>query len=197
LKIVFRSAPKKVSLATKVKTGSPKASRNRLITYFCIAMKNKQLIREQRYQIQSLLQVDTPKKKIAELVGTSVGSIYREISRNRGKRGYSAAIAQEYCDIRKERYQRKRKLTDSMEKHIRDKLTEEQWSPQQIIGQAKLQCIPMISHERIYQLIRNDRQAGGVLWKHTRHKLKHRKRPVIGKQISIKTKYLSNRDLYR
>lgn len=29
---------------------------------------------------------------------------------------------------------------------------------------------------------------GGLLWKHTRHKLKHRKRPVTGKQTSIKNK---------
>jgi IS30 family transposase len=77
-------------------------------------MKNKQLIREQRYQIQSLLQVDTPKKKIAELVSTSVSSIYREIARNKGKRGYWASIAQEYCDIRKERYNKKRKLAGAM-----------------------------------------------------------------------------------
>jgi IS30 family transposase len=151
-------------------------------------MKNKQLIREQRYQIQSLLQVGTPKKKIAELIGTSVSTVYREIARNQGKRGYSANIAQECCDLRKERYKKKRKWTSSMEKYIINKLTDEQWSPQQIVGQAKLDNIPMVSHERIYQLIRKDKSEGGQLWKHTRHGLKHRKRPVSGKQVSIKNK---------
>ncbi|MDR1527194.1 MAG: IS30 family transposase [Dysgonamonadaceae bacterium] len=151
-------------------------------------MKNKQLTREQRYQIQSLLQVNTSKKKIAELVATSPSSIYREIARNKGKRGYSAAIAQEYCDIRKERYRRNRKMTNPMERHIRDKLTNEQWSPQQIVGHAKLHHIPMVSHERIYQLIRKDKSNGGRLWTQTRHKLKHRKRPVSGKQVNIKNK---------
>ncbi|KAA6342420.1 hypothetical protein EZS27_009821 [termite gut metagenome] len=46
----------------------------------------------------------------------------------------------------------------------------------------------MVSHERIYQFIRQDKADGGLLWKHTRHKLKHRKRPVTGKQINIKNK---------
>jgi IS30 family transposase len=75
-----------------------------------------------------------------------------------------------------------------MEKHIRDKLTGEQWSPRQIVGQAKLTQIPMVSHEHIYQLIRKDRAEGGILWKHTRHQLKHRKKSVTGKQVSIKNK---------
>jgi len=35
-----------------------------------------------------------------------------------------------------------------------------------------------LSHETIYKLIRKDKQNGGELYKHCRHKLKHRKRPV-------------------
>jgi IS30 family transposase len=75
-----------------------------------------------------------------------------------------------------------------MEKDIRNKLTTDQWSPQQICGQAKLQGINMVSHERIYELIRKDKADGGTLWKRTRHKLKHRKSPLRGKQIRIKNK---------
>ncbi|KAA6320922.1 hypothetical protein EZS27_029365 [termite gut metagenome] len=151
-------------------------------------MKNKQLISPQRYQIQSLLQVGTSKKKIAELVNTSVSTVYREIVRNKSKRGYTAAYAQEECDLRKERYKGKRRLTPEMERAIKKQLTTDQWSPQQICGRAKIQGLPMVSHERIYQLIRKDKADGGTLWKHTRHKLKHRKRPLNGKQISIKNK---------
>jgi IS30 family transposase len=151
-------------------------------------MKNKQLTREQRYQIQSLLQVDTQKKKIAEVVGTSESTVYREIKRNKGKRGYTAASAQEYCDIRKERYRGHRKMPPFIEKYIREKISTEQWSPQQIVGYAKSQGIAMVSHERIYQLIRKDKTDKGILWKHTRHQLKHRKKPVGGKQVSIKNK---------
>jgi IS30 family transposase len=75
-----------------------------------------------------------------------------------------------------------------MEKHIRDKLTGEQWSPQQIAGQAKPENMPMVSHGRICQFIRKDKREGGRLWKHTRHRLRHRKRPVSGKQPGIRNK---------
>jgi len=151
-------------------------------------MKNKQLTSAQRYQIQSLLQVKTSKKKIAELIDTSVSTVYREISRNKSKRGYKAKYAQEESDLRKERYKGNRRLTDAMERHIYKCLTQDQWSPEQICGQAKLQGIQMVSHERIYQLIRADKAKGGTLWEHTRHRLKHRKRPVTGKQINIRNK---------
>jgi IS30 family transposase len=87
-------------------------------------------------------------------------------------------LAQEYCDIRKERYRGRRKMTHSMEKYIREKITTEQWSPRQTVGYAKSQGIPMVSHERIYQLIRKDKADKGILWKHIRHRLKHRKKPV-------------------
>jgi len=117
-------------------------------------MKNKQLTSAQRYQIQSLLQVKTSKKKIAELIDTSVSSVYREISRNKSKRGYKAKYAQQESDMRKERYKGNRKLTASMQQYIRKRIEEDQWSPEQICGQAKLDGIQMVSHERIYQLIR-------------------------------------------
>ncbi|KAA6313764.1 hypothetical protein EZS27_035514 [termite gut metagenome] len=104
------------------------------------------------------------------------------------KRGYRAAAAQELCDIRKERYRGNRKFTPGMERHIRDRLTDTPWSPQQIVGEAALHDIPMVSHERIYEFIPQEKTPGGELWKHTRHRLKHRKRPVGGKQVNIRNK---------
>ena len=50
----------------------------------------------------------------------------------------------------------------------------------------------MVSHERIYQYIREDKQKGGSLYKHTRHRLKHRKRPVGGKKVIIPDKVSIN-----
>lgn len=43
----------------------------------------------------------------------------------------------------------------------------------------------MVSHERIYQFIRDDKLNGGCIYKSLRHQLKHRKRPV-GKHYPIK-----------
>nr|WP_165004348.1 IS30 family transposase [Seramator thermalis] len=58
------------------------------------------------------------------------------------------------------------------------KLIREDWSPKQISGYLKKQENIALSHETIYKLIRKDKQNGGELYKHCRHKLKHRKRPV-------------------
>ena len=46
----------------------------------------------------------------------------------------------------------------------------------------------MVSPERIYQFIREDKREGGSLWKECRHQLKHRKRPVGGKKVIIPDK---------
>jgi len=152
-------------------------------------MKNKQLTSTQRNQIEVLLQTKTPIKRVAQLLGTDKSTIYREISRNKRKRGsYSAIFAQQLCKERQERFGRDRKFTIEMKKLIVEKLTKEQWSPEQIVGFAEQNKIPMVSHERIYQFIREDKKNDGLLWTHTRHKLKHRKRPVAGKQTNIKNK---------
>jgi transposase, IS30 family len=159
----------------------------RLNQYFCFAMKNKHLTLIQRNQIQVLLQTKTPIKVISRLLDTHKSTIYREIRRNK-RRYYSAVYAQQLSTERKERFGRKRKFTSQMKKTIIDKMTNEQWSPKQIVGYSKINNIAMVSHESIYQLIRQDKKEGGALWTHTRHKLKHRKRPVSGKQVKIKNK---------
>lgn len=159
----------------------------RLNQYFCFAMKNKHLTLVQRKQIQVLLQTKTRVKRIAELLDTDKSTIYREIRRNK-RRTYCADYAQQLSTERKERFARKRRFTPQMHTSIIEKMTKEQWSPRQIIGYSKINGIPMVSHESIYKLIRQDKKEGGSLWTHTRHRLKHRKRPVGGKQITIKNK---------
>ena len=173
--------------ATKVKEGARKLPLVRLNQYFCFAMKNKHLTSIQRNQIEVLLQTKTPIKKISQLLDTHQSTIYREIRRNK-RRSYSAVYAQQLSTERKERFGRKRKFTSQMMKTINDKMTNEQWSPKQIVGYSKINNIAMVSHESIYQLIRQDKKEGGTLWTHTRHKLKHRKRPLNGKKVNIKNK---------
>lgn len=151
-------------------------------------MKNKHLTLTQRNQIDVLLQTNTSIKKVAQLLDTDKSTIYREISRNNGKRSYLASFAQQLCTERKERFGRLRRFTNQARRFVIEKLENEQWSPKQIVGFAELNNIPMVSHERIYQFIRQDKKEGGLLWTQTRHKLKHRKRPVTGKQVNIKNK---------
>jgi len=173
-------------LAAKVKGGCPPFLR--ITFYFCFAMKNKQLNPVQRNQIEVLLQTKTPVKLIASLLETDKSTIYREIKRNKGKRAYSAKLAQELSDERKERFGRCRSFTDHMKRVVSDKLVTEQWSPKQIVGFCKRNGQPMVSHETIYGFIRDDKKAGGQLWTHTRHGLKHRKRPKAGRQANIANK---------
>jgi len=143
---------------------------------------------EQRYTIARMLQAGYAKKDICTAIGKDKSVLSRELSRNSSKRGYSAALAEEYANERKERFRRHRKFTETIRKYVIKQLTEEQWSPEQIVGDGKRRGINTVSHERIYQFIREDKRAGGSLWKHCRHRLKHRKRPVGGKKVIIPDK---------
>ncbi len=149
----------------------------------------KQITREQRYQIEAYIESGMSKKFIAEKLFIHPSSIYREIKRNAHKKGgYSAKHALMLADERKERFKRHRKFSNKIERDIRSFIEDEQWSPEQIIGHCKRKGIPMVSHERIYQYVREDKANGGTLYKNMRHRLKHRKRPVGDKQIPIRNR---------
>ena len=146
------------------------------------------LTKEQRYTIARMLQAGCAKKDICTAIGKDKSVLSRELKRNSSKRGYSAALAQEYANERKERFRRPRKFTKEVQAHVEKRMKEDQWSPEQIAGDAKQRGMDMVSIERIYQYIREDKLAGGTLWKHCRHRLKHRKRPVGGKKVIIPDK---------
>ena len=145
--------------------------------------KKEHLTREQRYQISALLQAGHKQKEIAEIIGKDKSVVCRELQRNRGKHGYHPALAHQMAEERKERFNRPRKFTDAVRKRIVADLSNEQYSPEQIVGLAKREGRPMVSHTRIYQFIREDKMNGGKLYTHLRHRLKHRKRPVGGASI--------------
>ena len=146
------------------------------------------ITKEQRYVIARMLQAGYAKKDICTAIGKDKSVLSRELKRNSSKRGYSAALAEEYANERKERFRRNRKFTEAIKRHVVKYLTEEQWSPEQIVGDAIKHGVEMVSCERIYQFIREDKRSGGSLWKQCRHKLKHRKRPVGGKKVIIPNK---------
>ena len=146
------------------------------------------LTKEQRYTIARMLQGGYAKKDICVAIGKGKSVLSRELRRNSSKRGYSASLAHEYANERKERFRTDRKFTETVKRHVVKYLTEEQWSPEQIVGDAQRRGIEMVCVERIYQFIREDKRKGGSLWKHCRHQLKHRKRPVGGKKVIIPDK---------
>ena len=146
----------------------------------------KHLTREQRYAIQALNRLKVSKRKIAEEVGVHKSTIYRELKRNASKRSYQAEKAQMYANERKERFSTNRKFTANIKKLVVEYITKEQWSPEQIVGYCKKNGVEIVSVERIYQFIREDKKQGGNIYKHLRHQLKHRKRGINSNKIRIK-----------
>lgn len=152
-------------------------------------MKYQHLTESQRYEIGAYLKCNKSQKFIAEQLGVSQSCISRELKRNKLKRGsYNPKKAQEVAIIRKERFCNNRRFTRGVKDFIDEKLTQEQWSPEQISGYCDKHKISMVSIERIYQYIRQDKKNGGKLYLQLRHQLKHRKRPVSGKHEVIKNK---------
>ena len=143
----------------------------------------------QRYEIEALLKAGYKANFVANQLDVNKSTIYRELNRNRTKTGiYSALSAHEYSQERKERFSRNRKFSPEMERFIRDKLSDQQWSPEQITGYCKRKNIPMVSHERIYQFIYQDKAVGGQLYKHLRVSKMYRKRYGSGKNKRIRIK---------
>ena len=139
------------------------------------------LSKQQRYSIYQLKKQSMKQSKIAEIIGVSQATISKELSRNRNSLGhYVVKDAQMFADMRKKRFTYKRKFSKKMEEYIRDKIENDQWSPEQIKGYAEVNGLAMVSIERIYQFIREDKANGGSLYKHCRNKLKHRKRNIYG-----------------
>jgi len=131
--------------------------------------KYSHLNQGQRHRISALERAGHSISFIADHLGVSKSTVSRELKRNARKFGsYNADCAQEMANERKERFALNRKFISCMEKFIREKLAQEQWSPEQIKGYCNKNNIPMISHERIYQFIWQDKATGGDLYTNLR-----------------------------
>ena len=145
----------------------------------------KQLTSEQRYTISVLLQNRTKQKEIAKAINVSPSTVSREIRRNSGVRGrYNWETAQANAVQTKRRKPGNHSINKEVMEEAKRLLVTEQWSPEQISG-VLAKDGKYISHETIYRMIRKDKAEGGTLYKHCRHKLKRRARPVGGRRISI------------
>ena len=145
----------------------------------------KQLTSEQRYTISVLLQNRTKQKEIAKAINVSPSTVSREIRRNSGVRGrYNWETAQANAVQTKRRKSGNHSINKDVMEEAKHLLVTEQWSPEQISG-VLAKDGKYISHETIYRMIRKDKAEGGTLYKHCRHKLKRRARPVGGRRISI------------
>jgi len=136
-------------------------------------MSYTQLTQEQRYQIYALLKMGHNQTEIATVVGTHKSTVSRELSRNKGLRGYRPKQAHRMALSRRDR-SRKRISKETWEL-IETKLRLD-WSPEQVSGWLCRHHAIRVSHEWIYQYILDDKQAGGDLYRHLRCQKKRRKR---------------------
>ena len=151
-------------------------------------MKYRHLTAEQRYTIDVLLRQKKSRKEIASTIGISESTLSREIRRNGCQRGYHWQRAQVKAADRQRRLQNYRSLTLELRNFIRAKMTEDQWSPAQIVGRLRRQGKKSVCVETIYAYIRADKENGGDLWRHCRHQLKHRKRQVSSTYTAVQNR---------
>ena len=115
----------------------------------------KHLNQQQRYTISVMKQKGLDNNFIADAIGVDRSTVYRELKRNSGKRGYSHTLAQEMADERKERLVNNSRKKPEVWKRVHQMLRED-LSPEQISGVLRKEGIK-ISHECIYQHIRKDK----------------------------------------
>lgn len=138
----------------------------------------KHITQEQRYTISVLLKRGLKKNDIARIIGKDKSTITREINRNCDKRNleYKSDLAQRKCMERSREKRKMKRFSKAIQAYIDAKLFIK-LSPEQIVGRARLEGIEMVSHERIYQYIWEDKKKGGQLFSHLRSRGKpYRKR---------------------
>jgi IS30 family transposase len=137
--------------------------------------KYHQLTDYQRYQLAALRKEGHPQKTMAANLGVHPSTISRELGRNQGQRGYRPHQAQQKTHQRRQQAVKAVKMTAAVIAQVEEKLRQE-WSPEQIAGWLPRNGGISLSHERIYQHVRADRQAGGSLYTHLRQGHKKRKK---------------------
>jgi len=137
-------------------------------------MNYQQLTQEQRYQIYALMKASFNHTQIASEISVHKATVSREVRRNRGGRGYRPQQAHELA-VARQQFRVKSRIQSETWQQV-ETLLSQQWSPEQISGRLALEHQPTVSHERIYQHIYADKQAGGTLHLNLRCQKVRRKR---------------------
>ena len=139
-----------------------------------LPMNYKHLSQVERYQIYALMKAGHDQTQIAKLLDRHKSTISREISRNRGLKGYRPKQA---CAIASKRSEKCRNAA-TVPPWVAEQaacLLKLQWSPEQIAGKLP------VSHETLYRHVYSDKARGGTLWKNLRCQKQKRKRYAGGR----------------
>ena len=131
-------------------------------------------------------------KAISEAINKDKSTVSRELRRNRDQRNgqYVYELAHRKYKERQKNKPKVIRFTSEVQAYVDSKL-EEKWSPEQISKTRVGEELRMVSHERIYQYILQDKKRGGDKYTHLRRKRKYKKRCVIedrrGKLVNTKS----------
>ncbi len=144
---------------------------------------NCRLCAEDRKVIHNMNQAKYTQTEIGVAIGFSQGTISKELSRNRGQRGYRSKQAQEHAE---ERHRRKPSRPKVIAGTIKDQVDARlllKHSPDQISKKLAKEEGLLVSHETIYCYIAADKKDGGELWRQLRinGKRRYRKRIKVGR----------------
>lgn len=109
---------------------------------------------QERHVLYRLNKAKRPKSEIAATLGRNRSTIYRELRRNRGGRGYRPQQAQRKADERRLVCRREPKMNDPELRKYATRLLKNGWSPDQIAGRARKEfpreARRRTSHQTIY-----------------------------------------------
>jgi transposase, IS30 family len=154
-------------------------------------MEYKHLTLNERYHIYDQKNAGFSLAAIGREMGRHPTTINRELKRNTGARNYRPNQAHEFSLARRSACSNAPRISTETWQTVEDHLALS-WSPEQICGHLKVNDLPSVSHERIYQYIYADKKAGGKLHLTLRAQKRYRKRTggrdrrgSIPNQISI------------
>lgn len=134
----------------------------------------KQLIEVQRYAIYLGLKRKWSLSRIAQEIEVSKSNVSREVRRNAKQDGmYVWEHAQARYDGRKHGFKGNHRKSDVLWWRIEEMITDEEWSPAQIVGVLGREGI-RICKQTIYNHVHVD--VSGKLAEHMPHRLKYKRR---------------------
>lgn len=138
-----------------------------------------QLTDSERNQLYALRKAKIPMTDISKQLSRSRTTLYNELARNTGGRGYRPRQAQQFAEQRRVEKVQPLKMIPEVIAYIKAKLRL-QWSPEQIANVMKTDPDTpglAVSHETIYRYIWDDKRTDGTLYTELRHgQKKYRKR---------------------
>ncbi len=124
----------------------------------------------ERCQIHALRESGISDAAIARQLGRDRTTVWREVRRNSGKRGYRHAQAQRRAETRRSAASSvPRKMTPEPVALVEGRLARG-WSPEQVSGRLRLEGHPVAGRQWTCRHVHADRRAGGGLWRHLRRR---------------------------